>query len=70
MRGEYIQECKYKNSKVTQAVVDQEIEQVKNVNMSYYKYGFFSKFGFDLIDDSNLIICMLDDLYHSFSENI
>lgn len=66
---EYIQECKYKNSKVTQAVVDQEIEQVKNVNMSYYKYGFFSKFGFDLIDDSNLIICMLDDLYHPFSEN-
>ena len=67
--GEYIQECKYKNSKVTQAVVDQEIEQVKNVNMLYYKYGFFSKSGFDLIDDSNLIICMLDDLYHPFSEN-
>lgn len=66
---EYIQECKYKNSKVTQAVVDQEIEQVKNVNMSCYKYGFFSKTGFDLIDDSNLIICMLDDLYHPFSEN-
>ena len=67
--GEYIQECKYKISKVTQVVVDQEIEQVKNVNMSYYKYGFFSKSGFDLIDDSNLIICMLDDLYHPFSEN-
>ena len=61
--------CKYKNSKVTQTVVDQEIEQVKNVNMSCYKYGFFSKTGFDLIDDSNLIICMLDDLYHPFSEN-
>ncbi len=68
--GEYIQECKYKNSKVTQAVVDQEIERVKNGNMACYKYGFFSKSGFDLIDDSNLIICMLDDLYHSFSENI
>lgn len=24
--GEYIQECKYKNFKVTQTVVDQEIE--------------------------------------------
>ena len=31
--------------------------------------SFFSKTGFDLIDDSNLIICMLDDLYHPFSEN-
>lgn len=68
--GEYIQECKYKNSKVTQAVVDQEIEQVKNVNVSCYKYGFFSKSGFDLTNDSNIILYTLDDLYHSFSENI
>jgi AAA+ ATPase superfamily predicted ATPase len=68
--GEYIQECKYKNYKVTQTVVDQEIEQVKNVNMSCYKYGFFSKSGFDLTDDSTIILYTLDDLYHSFSENI
>lgn len=38
--------------------------------MSCYKYGFFSKSGFDLTNDSNLISYTLDDLYHSFSENI
>lgn len=31
---------------------------------------FFSKTGFDLTNDSNLISYTLDDLYHSFSENI
>ena len=68
-KGYIFYECKYKNSKVTQDVVDKEIEQVKNVNMTCYKYGFFSKYGFDLKDDSNLILYTLDDLYHSFSEN-
>lgn len=68
-KGYIFYECKYKNSKVTQDVVDKEIEQVKNVNMTCYKYGFFSKSGFDLKDDSNLILYTLDDLYHSFSEN-
>ena len=68
--GYIFYECKYKNSRVTQDVVDQEIEQVKNVNMSCYKYGFFSKTGFDLTDDSTIILYTLDDLYHSFSENI
>ena len=68
--GYIFYECKYKNSRVSQDVVDQEIEQVKNVNMSCYKYGFFSKTGFDLTDDSNIILYTLDDLYHSFSENI
>ena len=68
--GYIFYECKYKNSKVPQAVVDQEIKQVKNVNMSCYKYGFFSKSGFDLTDDSTIILYTLDDLYHSFSENI
>ena len=68
--GYIFYECKYKNSRVTQDVVDQEIEQVKNVNMSCYKYGFFSKTGFDLTEDSNIILYTLDDLYHSFSENI
>ena len=45
------------------------VQTSKDGNMACYKYGFFSKSGFDLIDDSNLIICMLDDLYHPFSEN-
>ena len=49
--GYIFYECKYKNSRVTQDVVDQEIEQVKNVNMTCYKYGLFSKSGFDLKDD-------------------
>lgn len=59
-------ECKYKNKKVTKQVVEEEIKQVQDTGLSCYRYGFFSKYGFEDGLDLDIIKIELCELYKGF----
>ena len=61
--GYIFYECKYRNTKISQHLIENEIEQVKQTGMNCYKYGFFSKCGFDPIKHDDVILYSLDDLF-------
>lgn len=61
--GYIFYEAKFRNSKVNQQMIEKEIEQVKQSGMNSYKYGFFSKSGYENITDEHLILYTLDDLF-------
>ena len=57
-------ECKYSDKTNDLKVINEEIKQVKNLNIDFYKLGFISKSGFDKNVDKNKYICFyLEDLY-------
>lgn len=61
--GYIFYECKYRKEKVTDKMIHQEIDQVKQTGLNCYKYGFFSKSGFDVQNKDNLILYNLEQLY-------
>lgn len=61
--GYIFYECKYRNTKISQHLIENEIEQVKQTGMNCYKYGFFSKCGFDPIEHDDVILYSLDDVF-------
>lgn len=61
--GYIFYEVKFKNKPIDQKMIDEEIEQVKNTGLNCYKYGFVSKSGFENVNNENLILYTLDDLY-------
>ena len=61
--GYVFYEVKFTNSKVSKAVVQKEIEQVKNTGLNCYRYGFFSKSGYEEFDLDDVILFDLDDLF-------
>lgn len=63
-KGYTFYECKYKDSKMTQQMIETEIKQVNNTGLSCYQYGFFSKSGFEKIERSNVILYTLQDLFN------
>ena len=56
-------ECKYSKNKITNQIIEQEIEQIKNTGLNPIRYGFFSKSGFDVEDTNNYLLYKLEDLY-------
>lgn len=46
-RGYVFYEAKFRSTPVTQAMIDEEIEQVRSTGLDCYAYGFFSRSGFD-----------------------
>ena len=44
-------------------MLQKEISQIKQTGLNCYKYGFFSKTGFEDTNESNLILYTLDDLF-------
>lgn len=62
-KGYIFYECKFKDTKITRKMMEEEIEQVKETGLSCYKYGFFSKSGFDEFTSDELILVQIDDLY-------
>ena len=61
--GYIFYEAKYKNHKINNELIKKEIEQVQNTGMNCYRYGFFSKSGYEDIDNDNYILYTLDDVY-------
>lgn len=62
-KGYIFYECKFKDTKITRKMMEEEIKQVKETGLSCYKYGFFSKSGFDEFTSNELILVQIDDLY-------
>lgn len=61
--GYIFYEVKYKNQKITDKIINEEIIQLSNLNINYYNLGFISKSGFDVSKD-NYIYITLDDIYN------
>lgn len=61
--GYIFYECKYTDKKIDQTIIEKEIEQVKKTGLMCYKYGFFSKTGYDDIDLKNAILYTLKDIF-------
>ncbi|MBO7345905.1 MAG: ATP-binding protein, partial [Clostridia bacterium] len=62
-KGYIFYEVKYKNRQMNQSMIDEEIEQVKNAGLPCYRFGFISKSGFDGVNNDELLLYTLDDLY-------
>ena len=58
-------ECKFRSAPVTVEMVDQEIQQVNATGLYCYKYGFFSKSGYEKINRPDVVLYSLGDLYES-----
>lgn len=57
-------ECKYKNHKISSAIIEEEEKQIRELNIKFYKLGFISKSGFTADVDKDKYICYnLDDFY-------
>lgn len=59
-------EAKFRSTPLTKAMIDEEIRQVNAAGLSCRKYGFFSRSGFDGIentDKNDLLLFELRDLY-------
>lgn len=62
-QGYIFYECKFRKNKITKQMIEDEIKQVDAAGLKCYKYGFFSKSGFDLIANNQLILIQLDELF-------
>lgn len=57
-------ECKYEKSKVSAKEIRAEIASTKEIGLNFYKYGFFSKSGFEAdVEAGKYALYSLDDLY-------
>ncbi len=56
-------EAKFRKEPITEKKVKEEIEHVKATGLNSYRYGFFSKSGFEKENLENVSYYTLDDLY-------
>ena len=61
--GYVFYEAKFRKSPVTRAVVEAEIRQVRETGLDCYRYGFFSRAGFDDAARADVVLYDLKDLY-------
>lgn len=61
-------ECKYTNEVINQKVIDEEENQVKNLDINFYKLGFISKNGFAKEIDKSKYICYSIDQFYDFEK--
>ena len=62
-KGYALYEAKFRKKPVTQQIIQEEIEQVQCTKMPCYKYGFFSRSGFEDIKLENVELIGLGELY-------
>ena len=61
--GYIFYEAKFRKAPLTQSMIKQEIEQVKAARLDCYRYGFFSRSGFESEPSDDMIFITLDELY-------
>ena len=61
--GYIFYESKFRREPVSLAMIHEEIKQVQATGLNCYKYGFFSRFGFQCEPTDHMIFIHLDDLY-------
>jgi hypothetical protein len=62
-KGYIFYEAKFRNEPVNEKAADQEIAQVERTSLHCYRYGFFSKSGFDFPAKENVTLIELARLY-------
>lgn len=63
-KGYVFYEAKFRKQPVTQKMLEKEIAQVQRTRMPCYKYGFFSRSGFEDIKLENVELIGLGELYN------
>ena len=63
MNGYIFFECKYRNKKIDDKMIEEEIAQVNKTYLKPIQYGFFSKSGYSLSKNYDYLFFTLDDLY-------
>lgn len=61
-RGYIFYEAKFRKAPLTRKLMEQEIAQVENSPLSCYKYGFFSRAGFE-VNMEHVMMFTLEDLF-------
>lgn len=61
--GYIFYESKFRREPVSLAMIHEEIKQVQTTGLNCYKYGFFSRSGFQCEPTDHMIFIHLDDLY-------
>lgn len=62
-RGYIFYEAKFRKEPVTEQMVQEELEQVKQTGLACYKYGFISRAGFSCEQSADRILIQLSELY-------
>ncbi|SEH25720.1 ATP-binding protein [Selenomonas sp. KH1T6] len=62
-RGYAFYEAKFRDAPVSNAMIEKEIQQVNSSGLYCYRYGFFSKSGYEEISRSDVVKYTLDNLY-------
>ena len=62
-RGYAFYEAKFRDAPVSNAMVEEEIQQVNTSGLYCYRYGFFSKSGYEEISRPDVVKYTLEDLY-------
>lgn len=62
-KGYIFYEAKFQQAPVTEAMIDQEIQQVRQTGLACYRYGFFSRSGYTVAPRPDLILYTLEQLY-------
>lgn len=62
-KGYIFYEVKFRKRKISQEVIDEEIQQVKNTGLNCYKYVFFSRAGFTVKETDTVKHIELDRLF-------
>jgi AAA+ ATPase superfamily predicted ATPase len=62
-KGYVFYEVKFRKVPIGRDVVKEEIAQVESSGLKAYRYGFFSRVGFDGVDDLPIMKICLQDLY-------
>ena len=64
-KGYISYECKYSNSPITNAIIEEELKQTQSLDIHFYKLGFISKSGYDLDVDKEKYNCFsLSEFYN------
>jgi hypothetical protein len=61
--GYIFYESKFRREPLSLAIIHEEIKQVQATGLNCYKYGFFSRSGFQCEPTDHMIFIHLDDLY-------
>lgn len=62
-QGNTFYECKFTKEKLGESVVQEEKKQLEEMNIPYYRLGFFSASGFNLNRNQKDFYFTLEDLY-------
>ena len=63
-KGYVFYEVKFRKNRISKAIIDKKIEQVKATELNPYKYVFISRSGFEISPEDNLELIDLSDLFN------